>query len=159
MGIFDKKGEAPPKGDEKISAAAGAEGSVRPRRDCECYIAEGISMEGKITGTTSIGLDGNFTGTLDISSKLIIGETGEFKGEIKADDVVISGKVNGNIEARNLLEAFPTGQIYGDINAQRIIIADGVYFEGNIAMSRDKAPKKTSKKIPGPGGPAGDAEA
>ena len=83
MGIFDKKGEAPPKGDEKISAAAGAEGSVRPRRDCECYIAEGISMEGKITGTTSIGLDGNFTGTFDISSKLIIGETGEFKGEIQ----------------------------------------------------------------------------
>ncbi len=142
MGFFDKK--EPEQLNEEMAKARGSDidQATRPRRDCECYIAKGTTVEGKITGGASVGIDGLVKGEINISSKVIIGETGEVKGNVKADDIIIAGKVNGNIEARNIIEAQPTGQIFGDINANRLVIADGVLFEGNITMKKDKPPKR-----------------
>lgn len=150
MGFFDKKPVEPVKVKEekKTETKSFRDTSVRPRRDSECYIAEGIKIEGKVTGTRSVGIDGVFDGIVDISSKLIIGETGKVTGEIKADDVLISGKVNGDISVKNLLEIKPTGQIFGDITAQRLVIEDGVLFEGNITMSKSKAATKPAGQKP-----------
>lgn len=140
MGIFDKK----------VTGSTGDVGRAAPQPsyidtksglDCDCYIAEGITVEGKITGNKSVGIDGNFEGELDISSKVVIGETGEIKGNITAEDVEISGKVDGNIIADNFMEAKPTGQIIGDIEASRLVIEDGAIFEGNITMSKKKKTK------------------
>jgi cytoskeletal protein CcmA (bactofilin family) len=143
MGFFDKK-ETEQQNEELMKARGGSDTdqATRPRRDCECYIAHGTTVEGKITGGASVGIDGLVKGEMNISSKVIVGETGEVKGNIKADDIIIAGKVNGNIEARNILEAQPTGQIFGDINANRLVIADGVLFEGNITMKKDKPAKR-----------------
>jgi cytoskeletal protein CcmA (bactofilin family) len=141
MGFFDKKIPEENVGESK-RGSSDADMTTRPRRDCECYIAQGTTVEGKITGGTSVGIDGFVKGELNISSKVIIGESGEVKGNIKADDIIIAGKINGNIEARNILEALPTGQIFGDINASRLMIADGVLFEGNITMKKEKHVKK-----------------
>ncbi len=140
MGFFDKKIEE--QSEEAKRGSADIDMTTRPRRDCECYIAKGTTVEGKITGGTSVGIDGIVKGELNISSKVIVGETGEIKGNIKADDIIIAGKITGNIEARNILEAQPTGQIFGDINANRLMIADGVLFEGNITMKKEKQVKK-----------------
>jgi cytoskeletal protein CcmA (bactofilin family) len=142
MGFFDKKSPEEPQDQQKKSGDSDLDLVTRPRRDCECYIAQGTTVEGKITGGVSVGIDGLVKGELNISSKVIVGESGEIKGNIKADDIIIAGKINGNIEARNLLEAQPTGQIFGDINAHRLMIADGVLFEGNITMKKEKHTKR-----------------
>jgi cytoskeletal protein CcmA (bactofilin family) len=148
MGIFDKKPEKPARVAEKTSTKNPYDGMIRPRRDCECYIAEGTTVEGKITGNSSVGIDGVINGEMNISSRVVVGENGEIKGEIRADDVLISGKVTGNIEAKNLFEASPPGQVYGDIKADRVVIEEGVFIDGNITMNRSKAstPKKTTPK-------------
>jgi|GEM_PF-2505175 len=148
MGFFDKK--TPEEQHEEMRKSGGSDMDLttRPRRDCECYIAQGTTVEGKITGGTSVGIDGLVKGELNISSKVIVGETGEIRGNVKADDIIIAGKINGNIEAHNILEAQPTGQIFGDINASRLVIADGVLFEGNITMKKEKHPKKEKAAEP-----------
>jgi cytoskeletal protein CcmA (bactofilin family) len=140
MGIFDKKSTGPTV-DAGRAAPQPSYNDTKSGLDCDCYIAEGITVEGKITGNRSVGIDGNFEGELDISSRVVIGESGELKGNINAEDVEVSGKVTGNIIADNFMEAKPTGQIVGDIEASRLVIADGALFEGNIAMSRKKKPK------------------
>ncbi|MBN1882829.1 MAG: polymer-forming cytoskeletal protein [Deltaproteobacteria bacterium] len=149
MGFFDKKIDEEPKV-EPVYTPKSSNDDIRPRRDCECYIASGVTVEGKITGSASVGIDGDFDGQLDISSTLMIGEAGTFQGEIKAKDVVISGTVKGNIAAENLLEVHPTGKIHGDIYANRLVIADGVIFEGNITMSREQSPEPYSPPEPTP---------
>ena len=149
MGFFDKKIDEEPR-TEIVSTPSNKDASIRPRRDCECYIAHGVTVEGKITGSASVGIDGDFDGQLDISSTLMVGESGTFQGEIKAKDVVISGTVKGNISADNLLEVHPTGNIHGDIYANRLVIADGVIFEGNITMSREPSSAPISSPEPSP---------
>jgi cytoskeletal protein CcmA (bactofilin family) len=148
MGFFDKKAPEEPQEEPRKSGGSDLDLVTRPRRDCECYIAHGTTVEGKITGGASVGIDGMVKGEMNISSKVIVGESGEIKGNIKADDIIIAGKVNGNIEARNLLEAQPTGQIFGDINAHRLMIADGVLFEGNITMKKEKHTKREKAEEP-----------
>ncbi|MBN2224756.1 MAG: polymer-forming cytoskeletal protein [Deltaproteobacteria bacterium] len=148
MGFFDKKTEDQQNEEPKRSGGSDMDLVTRPRRDCECYIAHGTTVEGKITGGASVGIDGLVKGEMNISSKVIIGETGEIKGNIKADDIIVAGKINGNIEARNILEAQPTGQIFGDINANRLMIADGVLFEGNITMKKEKHTKREKVEEP-----------
>jgi len=145
MGFFDKKIDEEPR-TEIVSTPKNSDAGIRPRRDCECYIAHGVTVEGKITGSASVGIDGDFDGILNISSTLMVGESGTFQGEIRAKDVVISGSVEGNISADNLLEVHPTGNIHGDIYAHRLVIADGVIFEGNITMSREPS----SEPLPSP---------
>jgi cytoskeletal protein CcmA (bactofilin family) len=147
MGIFDKKGPS----------TTGSAGKAAPQPsyinstsglDCDCYIAEGITVEGKISGNRSVGIDGSIEGEINISAKVVIGENGEFKGNIVADDVEISGKVNGNIIADNFLKAHPTGQIVGDIEAARLVIEDGAIFEGNITMTKKKKMKTEVTSAP-----------
>jgi len=150
MGFFDKKPDEEPRTEIASTPKNAMDTSIRPRRDCECYIADGVTVEGKITGSASVGIDGEFDGQLDISSTLMIGESGTFTGEIKAKDVVISGTVKGNISADNLLEVHPTGNIRGDIFAHRLVISDGVIFEGNITMSRNHSPEPVSAPEPTP---------
>lgn len=140
MGIFDKKGTGPTV-DVGRAAPQPSYIDTKSGLDCDCYIAEGITVEGKITGNRSVGIDGNFEGELDISSRVVIGESGELRGNISAEDVEVSGKVKGNIIADNFMEAKPTGQIIGDIEATRLVIADGALFEGNITMNRKKKTK------------------
>lgn len=140
MGIFDKKGSGSA-GDVGRAAPQPSYIDTKSGLDCDCYIAEGITVEGKITGNKSVGIDGNFEGELDISSKVVVGETGEIKGNITAEDVEISGKMDGNIIADNFMEAKPTGQIIGDIEASRLVIEDGAIFEGNITMSKKNKTK------------------
>jgi cytoskeletal protein CcmA (bactofilin family) len=148
MGFFDKKTPDQEGEEPRRETGSDMDLTTRPRRDCECYIAHGTTVEGKITGGASVGIDGLVKGEMNISSKVIVGETGEIKGNIKADDIIVAGKVNGNIEARNILEAQPTGQIFGDINANRLMIADGVLFEGNITMKKEKPAKREKVEEP-----------
>ena len=148
MGFFDKKGSEESPEQAKRGETPDLDLITRPRRDCECYIAHGTTVEGKIIGAVSVGIDGLVKGEVNVSSKVIVGEAGEIKGNLKADDIIIAGKINGNIEARNLLEAQPTGQIFGDINAQRLMIADGVLFEGNITMKKEKHTKREKSTEP-----------
>ena len=109
MGFFDKK--TPEEQNEELRKSGGPDMDLttRPRRDCECYIAQGTTVEGKITGGTSVGVDGVVKGELNISSKVIVGETGEIKGNIKADDIIIAGKVNGKlVDTSHVIDADTT---------------------------------------------------
>ncbi len=147
MGIFDKKGPGTT-GNAGKAAPQPSYIDSKSGLDCDCYIAEGITVEGKFSGNRSVGIDGNIEGEINISAKVIIGENGEFKGNITADDVEVSGKVNGNIIADNFLKASPTGQIIGDIEATRLVIEDGAIFEGNITMSKKKKTKTEAASAP-----------
>lgn len=100
---------------------------------------------------TVFGQETEFDGTLEFTDNLII--TGKFKGSIKStgeleidksaicevDDivvnsVVISGRVKGNIEAKERIEMCSGSKVSGDIVTARLRIADDVDFDGQVKM-------------------------
>ena len=92
-------------------------------------------MEGTINFHDTIRLDGRVNGIISSSNgTLIIGKSAEIEAEINVGTVIIMGKVNGPISAKDRIEAFAPAQISGNISAPVVSIEKGVQFNGNCGI-------------------------
>jgi cytoskeletal protein CcmA (bactofilin family) len=89
---------------------------------------------GDLTFKKSLQINGNFEGEISSGGYLVIGEGAVVKANIKANVVIVTGTIYGNIEAREKLEIQPNGKVYGNIRTAKLKIADGVIFEGSCEM-------------------------
>lgn len=94
----------------------------------------------KITGTIVVSegtlrIDGEFEGTVQVPDTLVVGKDGRVKAEIKVKGAVIGGTVIGNIDAKEKIELQAGSRLEGDIKTTRLVIDEGVFFEGNCKMS------------------------
>ena len=104
-------------------------------------IAQGATFKGTLKSDDSVQIDGNFEGELDVKQTVHIGTSAVIKANIKAGEVKISGRVDGNIEAKERMEILSSGKLFGDIKTPRLIIAEGVVFEGHCTMGTEKRPE------------------
>lgn len=103
-------------------------------------IGKDLVFEGTVKGSGSIRVEGVFQGTLEVQNEVIIGNGGVVKGDIKADVVTVEGELKGNVEARQKITINVTGTMHGDIIAPRVVVASGAVYKGRIDM--DAASKK-----------------
>ncbi len=89
---------------------------------------------GDLTFKKSLQIDGTFDGEISSGGFLVIGDEAVVKANIKAKVVIVKGTVYGNVEAADKLEIQSRGKIYGNIRTAKLIIADGVVFEGSCEM-------------------------
>jgi len=116
----------------------------------------GTKFKGTIQVTGNLRIDGEFDGNMNISETLIIGKTGKVKGEVKTKNSIIGGYVNGNLQADEKVELQASAKFEGDLICKKLIIEEGVLFDGNCKMSehkiiskeqKNRPPEKTSKNI------------
>jgi cytoskeletal protein CcmA (bactofilin family) len=72
--------------------------------------------------------------------RLTVGPNAHVSGEITASEVVVLGKVNGNLQASGRIEIKKHGSVVGDLATARIMIEDGAYFKGAIEIARKAQP-------------------
>ncbi len=122
----------PPKQEKKDQIATGfpqsypASGSTTIGKD--------LVFEGSVKGSGSIRVEGVFQGTLEVQNEVIIGKGGVVKGDIRADIVTVEGELKGNVEARQKITINVTGTMLGDIIAPRVVVASGAVYKGRIDM-------------------------
>lgn len=90
-------------------------------------------LEGTLKSQGNIRLDGTFSGKLDITGNVLVGETAEIDADIEARNISIAGKVRGNVIG-NKVQLLKTGHIWGDIQANSLTTEDGAFIDGKIAM-------------------------
>jgi excisionase family DNA binding protein len=97
------------------------------------------TMQGSLVFSDPVNLriNGEFDGNLTTKGSLTVGETASVKAQIKGENVIISGKVNGTIKADNV-KLFSTAEVYGDIQAAKVSIEEGAIFDGRCHMSDNK---------------------
>jgi cytoskeletal protein CcmA (bactofilin family) len=91
-------------------------------------------IKGDIEIQGTIRIDGTFEGSLSCPDTLIIGKSGVVKADVKVKNAVIGGKLVGNIAAANKIELQTGSHVEGDIQTARLVIDEGVFFEGNCKM-------------------------
>lgn len=115
-------------------------------------------MAKETANLTVFGQETEFEGVLEFTDNLII--TGKFKGTInatgaleidksavcdvdvmKASSIVVSGQVEGNIEAQERVELCNGSKVTGDIHTARLRIADNVEFDGQVSMIESEPDK------------------
>jgi cytoskeletal protein CcmA (bactofilin family) len=101
-------------------------------------IGKAVRVVGDIYSQEDLFVDGEVQGLLNVEgARLTIGPNGKAMSEIKAREVVIQGKVQGNVEAVQKLTIKKEGSLVGNIKTTGIIIEDDAYFKGSIDIIRN----------------------
>ena len=130
-----------------------------PAKPTPSTIGRTVTFEGTLTAQEDVLLEGRFNGeVLLVENALVVGQSGDIRADIKAKNVTIHGKANGDIKASDQVEISASGSMLGDILSPRVILHDGAKFKGRIDMEPEgleAAPKRTSSAK----GPAKSADA
>jgi cytoskeletal protein CcmA (bactofilin family) len=108
-------------------------------------LGDGSRLKGTVECEGTMRLDGKVDGKVLARDSVIVGETGIIKADIMAPNIVIGGKVTGNVTAENRVELLPSAQLYGDIQTPILAIAEGVVFQGNCNMKGKVEPREKVK--------------
>ena len=96
----------------------------------ESLIAPDIAIEGKIEGSGHVRIAGRFKGDIDVRGDLTIEAGAHVTGSVRADKVIVSGELVGNIEAASHVELMPSGALTGDLKAATLTVAAGSRMRG-----------------------------
>lgn len=111
------------------------------------HIGKSVVIRGELTGNEDLYLDGEIEGNIDLRDhKLVIGPNGKIKATITARDIVLHGRVEGNISATERVELKKSCSLVGDVSTQRIVIEDGAFFKGAIDIKENKENRMESRK-------------
>ncbi len=109
-------------------------------------IAKGTSIEGVITGSSDLIIEGNLEGEVKIDASFRVEEGGKAKATVFAKIIVIAGDVQGNMTATDKVEVLASGRLEGDVVAPRVALAEGAFFKGRVEMSGVVPSSKSKKK-------------
>lgn len=100
----------------------------------DTLIGQGSSIEGKLECKSNLRLEGKFSGEIECLGQVVIGETGEARSNIQGGEVVVAGKVVGDISTRGKLTITGNGQVDGNVDVAKLIILEGGQLNGSSKM-------------------------
>lgn len=103
----------------------------------ESFLGMNSSFKGELNVRGTLRVDGTVEGQLDADC-VILSETGEVKGEIKAERIIIGGKMDGKVRAQELVEIKSKGKVFGDIFTQKLVVIEGAEVNGKVEMKREE---------------------
>jgi cytoskeletal protein CcmA (bactofilin family) len=103
----------------------------------QATISKGLILKGDVSGSESLFIDGKIEGSIALpGNRVTVGRNGQVAASIAAREIVILGKVQGNISATDRVEIRAEGSLTGDVTAARISIEDGAFFKGGIDIKK-----------------------
>jgi cytoskeletal protein CcmA (bactofilin family) len=103
--------------------------------EIRAFLGEGTQFKGVLSFAGAVRVDGHLEGEIIGDEVLIIGEPGQVKAEIEVGTVVVSGRVQGNITAKQRVELLRPSRVTGTIRTPCLVVAEGALFNGNCEMA------------------------
>ncbi|HET7434871.1 MAG TPA: polymer-forming cytoskeletal protein [Thermoanaerobaculia bacterium] len=98
------------------------------------FFGPNIVIDGTITGSEPVVIEGTIRGKIDLTGDLRIGTKARVEATVHAKTVTIEGKVTGDISADDRVELVASATVDGNLRAPKIIVAEGAKFRGNVDM-------------------------
>jgi cytoskeletal protein CcmA (bactofilin family) len=138
---------------QEYSPAAAPRTAAQPASSEQATIGKSLVIKGEVTGSESLYIDGRVEGSINLpGNRVTVGRNGVVAANITAREVVVQGKVRGNMTASDRVDIRNDGSLTGDVVAQRISIEDGAYFKGGIDIRKPgkegKEPQVELKNTP-----------
>jgi cytoskeletal protein CcmA (bactofilin family) len=121
-----------------------------PRAVDVATIGKSVVVKGELSGSEDLYVDGSVEGSISLRGQsLTIGPNGQVRANLEARNVIVHGKVDGNITASDRVDLRKSASLTGDISTARVAIEDGAYFKGTIDIQKtEPAPAKVEPKPP-----------
>ena len=134
--------------------APAVEPPVRPQSSGnaeQATVGKGLFIKGEISGSESLFVDGKIEGSINLpGNRVTVGRNGQVAANIIAREVVILGKIRGNVSATDRVDIRAEGALNGDVAAARISIEDGAFFKGGIDIKKPEAGGKSGSTSSAP---------
>lgn len=120
-----------------------------PAASDQATIGKSLMIKGEVSGSESLYIDGRVEGSINLpGNRVTVGRNGVIAANINAREVIVQGKVRGNITATDRVDIRNEGSLTGDVIAQRISIEDGAFFKGGIDIRKEVKPSTNGKIEP-----------
>jgi cytoskeletal protein CcmA (bactofilin family) len=101
----------------------------------QAHIGRTVVIKGEVSGTESLFIDGRVEGTISFpDNRVTIGRNGNVAANITAKEVVIMGKVHGNVDCADRLDIRAEGVLAGDVITHRFSVEEGAVLKGGVEV-------------------------
>lgn len=122
---------------EPSARSSAAPATAQPASADQATIGKSLIIKGEVTGSESLYIDGKVEGSINLpGNRVTVGRNGQVTANISAREIVVLGKVKGNVNASDRVDIRSEGSLSGDVVAQRISIEDGAFFKGGIDIRK-----------------------
>src|SRR6185503_588280 len=97
-----------------------------------------VEIKGNLKFSGELTFDGKLEGEIQTDGVLNLGDSATINGNINAQSVVVRGKINGNISAKEKIEIKAKAELFGDIRATKLVVEEGVTFVGKTEVNPNK---------------------
>src|SRR5712671_7411249 len=113
----------------------------------QATIGRTLVIKGEISGSEALYIDGRVEGKITMpESRVTIGRNGKVDASIQAKEVVVMGKVTGNIECSDRVDIRSEGSVTGDVSTVRISVEDGAVLKGGIQVRNEQKHKEVQSQ-------------
>lgn len=110
-------------------------------------IGKSIMIKGEVSGSENTYLDGELEGSVGLlDGSLSVGPNGRIRADLQARNIVIQGRVDGNLYGLERVELKKSAVFVGDIYTPRIAIEDGAFLQGNVRIGKEIPSPQTRKE-------------
>jgi cytoskeletal protein CcmA (bactofilin family) len=97
-----------------------------------------VELKGNLKFSGELTFDGKLEGDINSEGTLNLGDNAVVKGNINVNSVVVRGKINGNITAKDKIDIKTRTELFGDIRSPKLVIEEGVTFVGKTEVNPNK---------------------
>ena len=122
----------------------------------QATIGRSLVIKGEVSGAEALYIDGRIEGKITLTDhRVTIGRNGSVQADITAREVVVMGKVTGNIECTDRVDIRSEGVVNGNVSTIRISVEDGAVLKGGIQVksaenNRQTQPQAKAVEAPKP---------
>lgn len=103
-------------------------------------IGKSVNIRGELSGSEDLFLDGLFEGSVNLTdSRLTVGPNAKVNANLKVRDLIVFGKLDGNVEATGRIELRQTAVLTGDVIASRLSIEESASIRGRVELTGSAA--------------------
>ena len=111
----------------------------------DTVIGDKTRIKGDVKSNGAVRVDGRVEGSVNSGDGVIVGETGTIHGNVRCKNAIIGGRVVGNLYVKNKVELLRTAHVQGDISYGKLLIEEGVQFEGRCVKDKEAEAERKSR--------------
>jgi cytoskeletal protein CcmA (bactofilin family) len=97
-----------------------------------------VEVKGTLKFSGELTFDGKLEGDIHSEGTLNLGDNAVIKGNIEVNSIIVRGKINGNIVAKEKIDIKTKTELFGDIRSPKLVIEEGVTFVGKTEVNPNK---------------------
>jgi|SRR5829696_2645472 cytoskeletal protein CcmA (bactofilin family) len=98
-----------------------------------------VEINGTLKFSGELTFEGKLEGEISSDGALQLGDSAVINGNINVTSVVLRGKINGNVTAKEKIEIKAKTELFGDIKSAKLVVEEGVTFVGKTEVNPNKA--------------------